>query len=179
MPDAGSGEPLPRKSFTGVDIATRLHLRMRKHIVLPNAVPPGDAAAEPNYGLNLIGEKVTVAENVSGIDDLDADRRRIDVGPSSPRTFSGMPCAVALAHHLRDPAVLMNEVVGRNFADRITEPGLRRLPCFHSRVVKNDHFRQRLFAPHPEIGGRLHFGPWMVRRKSTHTAALRPLSISS
>src|SRR5262245_33885302 len=61
MPDTGGGERFPRKPFAGIDLATRCHIRMRKHIVRPDTVPPGDTAAEPNHGLNLDGGKIPVA----------------------------------------------------------------------------------------------------------------------
>ena len=80
-----------------------------------NAVAREDVAAERDHGVDLRVGEIAVAEFVPGIDDLDADRARIDVGHALPRRHAGMPGAPRFRHELIDAAVLVDEVVRGDF----------------------------------------------------------------
>ena len=138
----------------------------------------GDAAAERDHRRDLRPAEIAIAEGMAGVHHLDADRQRVDVALAAPRAAAGVPGAIGLPHHLGDPPVLVHEVVGRHFADRVAEPGFGRLAGLHAGVVKDDQLRPDRLATHAEIGRNAHLGTGMVGGEACH-AALRPFSISS
>ena len=72
------------------------------------------AAAEQGHGGDLPPRKIRIAEIMPGIDDLDADRARVDVGVAAPDRYAGMPGAIGLLHELNDRAVLHHEIMRRH-----------------------------------------------------------------
>ena len=83
--------------------------------------------------------KSTIAEFVPRIDDLDADRARIDIGLAGPGRHAGVPGAPLLRHALHDAAVLEHHVMRRHFALRRAQPLERRFAGPHAGVVQQDH----------------------------------------
>ena len=84
---------------------------MGKHSLGPDQMPLGYVAAKFSHRNDLRMEEIRVTIGMARIDDFDADRAGIDVGVAAPRASSGMPRAVALAHHLHHRPVLVDEIV--------------------------------------------------------------------
>ena len=82
--------------------------------------------------------KSRIAEIVSGIDDLDADRAGVDVGLARPGRHAGVPGAARLRHELHDAAVLVDEVMARHPRLGVAQPIERRLGALHAGVVQQD-----------------------------------------
>src|SRR5690606_24497921 len=139
MADAGFGELPPGKLLAGVELAAWRDIGMGKHALRWNVVAGDDSATEPDDRCDLPAGKTPIAELVPGIDDLDADGVRIDVGDASPRTLAGVPGAVAFAHHLHDAAVLMNKIMRGDLRFRRAEPRFRGSACLHAGIVQDDH----------------------------------------
>src|SRR3546814_5366515 len=70
-----------------------------------------DVERQQLHGGHLLRRKRPVAEPVYGIDDLDADRERIDVRDALPARNAGVPSAAGLRDELEDAAVLLDPVV--------------------------------------------------------------------
>ena len=81
-----------------------------------NVAARHDVAAERDDGVDLRIGKIAVAEFMSRIDDLDADRARVDIGDAFPRRSAAVPGAPRFRHELIDAAVFVDEIVRGDFA---------------------------------------------------------------
>ena len=81
---------------------------------------------------------------VSGIDDLDADRGRVEVALAFPMARAGVPGAIALGDQLIDPPVLPDEIMRRDLGGRIDQQSERILAGRHAGVMKD----KRIGRPH-------------------------------
>jgi hypothetical protein len=100
--------------------------------------------------------EIPVAEIVTGIGDLNADRARIDVNVALPRRHAGVPSTPRFRDALENPAVLENQIMRRDrmtvTGGRVTQPvqcggGIR-----HPGVVHQNHIRRAPRAPCAMIG---------------------------
>ena len=112
MADAGFGELPPGKFLAGVDLAAGRHIGVGEHALRLDVMAGDNPLAEIDDRADLPPGKTAIAELAPRIDDFDADGMRVDVRAAAPKTLAGMPGAVALAHHLHDAAVLVDEIVG-------------------------------------------------------------------
>ena len=89
---------------------------------------------------------------VSAIDDLDADRRGVEVAVAFPRALTGMPGAPLFSDKLVDATVLPDEIMRRDLRSRIAEllqrPGASR----HARIVQDDAIGLPTSTPLAVIG---------------------------
>src|SRR5450830_956618 len=94
MADAGFAQQLPGKLLARILLARRRHVGMSEDPVSGNRAAAGDDRfAERDHRRDLPQRKITIAEFVPRIDDLDADRARIDIGLAGPGRYAGMPGA--------------------------------------------------------------------------------------
>ena len=82
--DAGLGEKLPGELLARIVLAARRHVGMRHDVLGPDDVAGQDRAAQRDDGGNLARREIRIAEIMTGIGNLDADRPRIDIGVAVP-----------------------------------------------------------------------------------------------
>jgi hypothetical protein len=152
MADAGFVELPPGKFLAGVLLAVGRDIRMGEYAISADTMPRDDVMTERDNGLDLLRREVPIAEVMAGIDDLDADRARIDVGRAFPGRGPGMLGAARFGHELHDATVLENEIVARDLGRRIAEAGERFLGGFGAGVMKQQEIRRRDAAALAEIG---------------------------
>src|SRR5262245_34953584 len=78
--------------------------------------------------------------------DLDADRAGIDVGLAGPDALACVPGALRLSYELRDPPLLIDEVMARHARLLACQPIERRVRGLHAGVMQEQHVR---FDPVP------------------------------
>ena len=116
-------------------------------------MPREDAARQRRQGGHLRGRKTAIAEFMAGIDDLDADRARVDVAMAAPGRDAGVPGAAVLRHQAEDAAVLLDHVMRADFRRRVAHPRQRRVAGRHAGVVQHQHVDGRA-AARVVVGGR-------------------------
>ena len=90
---------------------------------------------------------------MAGIDQLDADRARVDVAMAAPERDAGVPGAAILRHQAEDAAVLLDHVVRADLRRRVAHPRQRRVAGLHAGVVQHQHVDGRV-AARVVVGGR-------------------------
>src|SRR5262245_4824405 len=83
-PDAGIVQRLPGKFLARILLARGRDVGVGEHAVRWNAVAREDAAAERRHGCDLTAWEIRIAVVVSRVDDLDADRARVEIGLARP-----------------------------------------------------------------------------------------------
>src|SRR3546814_18468082 len=75
-------------------------------------VPRGDIAEQGQQRIDLYGGEFAIAEFMARIDQLDADRTRVDVADATTGGHAGMQGALPLLDQPVDGAVLAEDVMG-------------------------------------------------------------------
>ncbi len=98
-----------------------------------------------------LGERA-VAELVARIDDLDADRARVDIGLAAPGRDTGMPGTPLLGHQAEDPAILLHHVVSADPGRCVAQAIERRRAGRHAGVMEDQHVDRRAIRPRVVVG---------------------------
>ena len=112
----------PVELFTGIDLATRSHIRMRENAVRRHTVPMGDILRERDHGPHLARRKIGISVLMTEILDFDADRMRIDIGVATPIGDARMPRTLVLRNELGNPPILVDDVMAGDTALGSREP---------------------------------------------------------
>ena len=137
--DPGRGEAIPGKVLARILLAGGCHVGMGEHARRGDGRAGEDVGAQPDHGGDLpvrIGRQAAV---MARMDDLDADRARIDVGDPGPGAAPGMPRPLGLRHQLGHAPVLEHEVMGRDFRGRVAQARERALRRRHAGIVQDQH----------------------------------------
>src|SRR5262245_66549585 len=127
-------------------------------ICADRSAPGDDRSAQRDDGCNLAQRIIRIAEFMTRIDDLDADRAGIDVGLASPGRLTCVPRAPLFEHALYDSAVFEHDIVRGYLALRRGELLQSRLAVLHSGVVQHDHVRPAIVLARVEIRRRRDIG---------------------
>ena len=84
MANARERQLSPWKAFAGIDLATGRDIGMGEHAHGRNIVASYEIAAKRDHPVDLPSGKMRQACGMAGVDDLDADGQRIDVGRAAP-----------------------------------------------------------------------------------------------
>ncbi len=122
-----------------VEFAGGRDVAVADDIATRDAVAARDVMNERDQCFHLGFRKVAIAPFMAGIDDLDADARRIDVGDPAPPCAAGMPCAFALVDHADGLSVLGHDIMRGNLAVGAGEPADRALGIGHPGIVQHEH----------------------------------------
>src|SRR5579871_954148 len=113
--DTRAIERLPGKALPRIDFAVRRDVGMGEDALGRNLVTSAEVAAEFADGRDLHLRIRWQPTRMAGIDDLDPERTRVEVGLPSPGGSSGMPGAPVLGDELQDLAVLAHEIMAGHF----------------------------------------------------------------
>ena len=97
--------------IAGVLLARRSDIGMGKNPFRRDCIPGDDIQAQRLDGGHLDVREIGIIEFVAGIVNLDADRAGVDVVVARPVRRTRVPGTLRLAHHLRDAAGLVDEIV--------------------------------------------------------------------
>jgi hypothetical protein len=134
--DAGAGQPSPVEQLARIDLARRRHVRVTQHAMGRDGMSAEDLRGQRLERLHLRLGKRPIAAGMAGIDQLDADRARVDVGGASPGADPRMPGPPLLRHQPIDRAVLIDAVMGAHPRRRIGHALQRRLGAQHVRIMQ-------------------------------------------
>ena len=87
---------------------------MADDIAAADPVPVLDVGNERDERGDLLVRERPIAKFVAGIDDLDPDARRIDVGHAAPPRLACVPGAFRLLDEAINRPVLVDEIVARD-----------------------------------------------------------------
>ncbi len=96
-----------------------------------------DGEAQVAYHSHLQGRKIAITPFVARIDDLDADRARVQLRLASPVRDTGVPGAPFLRNEAQCAAVFVHDVMRRHARHRITQPIDRILRTLHASVMQD------------------------------------------
>ena len=131
---------------------------MREHALRPDGVARLDAAAQSRHRRDLTFGKIRIAEVVTRIGDLNADRTGIDVGLARPGRSARVPSAAGFRHHLHHAAVFEHQIVRGYFAAGCAQAIERDRRIDHAGIVQQDHIGPHRVAALAMIGRRPHLG---------------------
>ena len=114
-----------------------------------------DIANKRDNGFDLWLRKRLIAVLVPRIDNLDADRSGIDVGLAFPEAPPRMPGPAGFRHALQDAAILVDDIVGRDFRTRITQALQGFFAGRHAGVMEHDHIHRGSLRPLSVVGRRM------------------------
>ena len=103
-----AGQRVPREQFARILLARRGDVGMADDIAAADAVPLLDVGDQRDQRRDLLVGERAIAEFVAGIDDLDPDAGRIDVGDPAPVALAGVPGALVLVDQAEDRAILVD-----------------------------------------------------------------------
>ena len=89
---------------------------------------------------------------MAGIDDLDADRGRIEVALALPDADAGMPCASRFRHELHDRAVFLDDIMSGDLGLGVAQQVDRALRGRHAGIMQDEAIGSRETAPLAVIG---------------------------
>lgn len=73
------------------------------------------------------------------VDNFDTDGGGVDIGEAAPMRAPRVPCAHVIVYKLVRPPILLNHIMGADFAGRIAKAFQRGFGALHSRIVQDDH----------------------------------------
>src|SRR5262249_5795564 len=120
--DAGTGEAPPIELLAGVTLSAGRNVGMGEHAVWRDSVARENVDTKRLDCLHFGIRKVGIVEVVAGIVNFDADRAGIEVGLARPAALTGVPRALRLGHHLRDAALLVDEIMRRDLGLLARQP---------------------------------------------------------
>src|SRR6185295_1426547 len=106
QPDTVLSKSLPVEAFARVLLAVRRHVAVRDNIPRRNGMARQNAEAQIARRGELQYRKVAIAPFVARIDDLDADRARVQLAVAAPPRHPGMPGAPLFRHQAQHTAIL-------------------------------------------------------------------------
>jgi peptidase M48-like protein/PDZ domain-containing protein len=105
------GKGVPREELAGIFLARWGDIRMANDVAAADPVALLDVGDERDQRGDLLVRKRPIPEFVAGIDDLDPDARRIDVGHAAPPRLASVPGALRLLDEAINRPVLVDEIV--------------------------------------------------------------------
>src|SRR5208282_4023171 len=112
-------EARPREALARVLLAQRGHVRMPEHACARDRVAREDVLGERLECGDLRLGEIAVAELVARVDELDADRARVDVARTRPEALARVPGAPFLRDEAIAGAVLVDEVMAAHPGSRV------------------------------------------------------------
>ncbi len=111
--------------------------------VVGNGPAVADVADQGDDRRDLGLGKQPIAELMARIDDLYADGGGVAVVLAAPAPRPGMPGAPFFGHKLEDPAVLLDQIMGRHLGLGVAQPRQGGLARLHAGIVQHQHVGRR------------------------------------
>jgi hypothetical protein len=130
--------------LAGVLLSQGRDVRMPDDPRLGNVMGGQDLVAELDQRIDLgrgvrRQRAVRLREIMPAIDDLDADGPGVQILVTLPAGDPGMPGPAAFGHHLVHPAILPEQVMGRDLCLRVAELVEGGLARHHAGIVQHQH----------------------------------------
>jgi len=183
-------DPRPRQArpiepLAGVGFARRRNIGMSENTPGGNGIARQNIKAKRLDSAHLDIGIGGASKVVAAIGDLDTDGAAVDIARARPTAGTGMPGTALFAHHTDDGALLIDEIMRRDFRNGIAKPRQRRRRTFHAGIMQQENIDGTALGTRIEVwrwpagAGKRHQGPVLTIRFWRNDTIKTPLSAIS